>query len=144
MEISSSNLVREERDKNVLVFVLSTFREPVLQEAEVNREEVLSMEEGRLLDLVHEKFNIILGGLEDTRCLSVAWGIVEKLEEKGWTTDIRVSTGSKRVDGYKFGEGGPGTIFAQHGHWPNFRSVTEGICKMALIACEENPDSGPC
>jgi len=110
----------------------------------VNREEILSMEEGKLLDLVHEKFNVTLGGLEDTRYLSIAWEIVEKLEKKGWTTDIRVSAGSKSVDGYKFGGGGPGTIFAQYGHRPNFRSVTEGICKMALIACAENPDSGLC
>ena len=29
LEISSSNLIREERDKNVLVFTLSTFRKSV-------------------------------------------------------------------------------------------------------------------
>ena len=110
----------------------------------MNREEILAMDEERLLDLVHEKFNVALGGLEDTRYLSVAWEIVEKLGEKGWTTDIRVSAGSKSVDGYKFEGGGPGTIFAQYGHWPNFRSVTEGICKTALIACEKNLNSGFC
>jgi len=82
----------------------------------MSREEILVMDEERLLDLVHEKFNIILGGLEDTRYLSVAWEIVEKLEQKGWTIDIRVSTGLKSVDGYKFEGGGPGTIFAQYGH----------------------------
>ena len=110
----------------------------------MDREEILSMEEGKLLDLVHEKFNVTLGGLEDTRYLSVAWEVVEKLEEKGWTTDIRVSAVSKSVDGYKFEGGGPGTIFAQYGHRPNFRSVTEGICKTALIACEKNLNSGFC
>jgi len=100
----------------------------------MDREEILSMEEGKLLDLVHEKFNVTLRGLEDSRYLSVAWEIVEKLEKKGWTTDIRVSAGSKSVDGYKFEGGGP----------PNFRSVTEGICKTALIACEKNLNSGFC
>ena len=137
MEISSNNLIREERDESVLVFVLSTFRCPVLQEVEMNREEILAMDEERLLGLVHEKFNVALGGLEDAKYLSVVWGVVEKLEKKGWTIDIRVSIGSKSVDGYKFEEGGPGTIFAQYGHRPNFRSITEGICKTALIACEK-------
>ena len=137
LEISSNNLIREEGDESVLVFVLSTFRGPVLQEVEMNREEILAMDEERLLDLVHEKFNVALGGLEDAKYLSVVWGVVEKLEKKGWTIDIRVSTGSKSVDGYKFEEGGPGTIFAQYGHRPNFRSITEGICKTALIACEK-------
>ena len=137
MEISSNNLIREERDESVLVFILSTFRGPVLQEVEMNREEILAMDEERLLDLVHYKFNAALRGLEDTRYLSVAWEIVEKLEKKGWTTDIRASAGSKSVDGYKFEGGGPGTIFAQYGHRPNFTSITEGICKTALIACEK-------
>ena len=120
-----------------MVFVLSTFRGPVLQEVEMNREEILAMDEGRLLDLVHEKFGVALGGLEDAKYLSAVWGIVGKLEKKGWTIDIRASTDSKSVDGYKFEEGGPGTIFAQYGHRPNFRSITEGICKTALIACEK-------
>ena len=137
LEISSNNLIREEGDESVLVFVLSTFRGPVLQEVEMNREEILAMDEERLLDLVHEEFNVALGGLEDAKYLSVVWGVVEKLEKKGWAIDIRVSTGSKSVDGYKFEGGGPGTIFAQYGHRPNFRSITEGICKTALIACEK-------
>ena len=82
LEISSNNLIREERDESVLVFILSTFRGQVLQEVEMNREEILAMDEERLLDLVHEEFNVALGGLEDTRYLSVAWEIVEKLGEK--------------------------------------------------------------
>jgi hypothetical protein len=103
----------------------------------MNREEILAMDEERLLDLVHEKFNVALGGLEDRKYLSAVWGVVEKLVKKGWTIDIRVGKGSKRVDGYKFEEGGPGTIFAQYGQRPNFRSISEGICKTALIACEK-------
>ncbi|MFO8239644.1 MAG: hypothetical protein R6T90_01455 [Dissulfuribacterales bacterium] len=104
----------------------------------MDRKEILSMGEEKLLDLVHDRFSVTLGGLEDTKYLSAAWEIVEKLERDGWTTDIRIGEGLKRVDGYKFDENGPGTIFAQYGHWPSFNSVTEGICKTALIAYEEN------
>jgi hypothetical protein len=106
----------------------------------MDREEILLMEDEKLLDLVRDKFNVTLEGLEDKKYLSVVWKIVEKLEEDGWTIDVRVGEGSRRVDGYKFKGGGPGTIFAQYGHWPEFRSVAEGICKTALIAYEESPN----
>jgi hypothetical protein len=46
----------------------------------------------------------------------------------------------KRVDGYDFKGGGPRTIFAQYGEFPNFGSVTEGICKTSLIALELERD----
>jgi len=102
----------------------------------MNREEILAMDEEKLLDLVREQFNVTFGGLEDAKYLSIAWAIVEKLGEEGWTIDFRVGMGSKTVDGYKFGDGGPGTIFAQYGQRPSFKSITEGICKTALIARE--------
>jgi len=104
----------------------------------MDREEILAMGEEQLLDLVHEKFDVSLGGLEDARYISVAWGILGNLEKKGWTFNITTSRRLKNVDGYKFEGGGPGTIFAQYGTHPNFSSVTEGICKTALIACTEN------
>jgi hypothetical protein len=46
----------------------------------------------------------------------------------------------KRVDGYDFKGGSPRTIFAQHGEFPNFGSITEGICKTSLIILELEGD----
>jgi hypothetical protein len=106
----------------------------------MDREEILMIGEKRLLDLVREKFDVTIRNLEDTNYLSAAWEIVKKLEKKGWTINIRTGEGIKRVDGYKFVEGSPRTIFAQHGQSPNFTSITEGICKTALIVL--NIDEG--
>jgi hypothetical protein len=106
----------------------------------MSRKEILAMEEERLLDLVQEKFDVRVKNLQDTESLSTAWEIVEKLEKRGWTIDIRSSESMKRVDGYDFKGGGPRTIFAQHGEFPNFGSITEGICKTSLIILELEGD----
>lgn len=106
----------------------------------MDRQEILTMGEEKLLDLVHEKFDVTIRNLENTNYLSAAWEIVKKLEKKGWTIDIRTGERIKSVDAYKFGEDGPGTIFAQHGRVPEFKSITEGICKTALIV--SNIDEG--
>lgn len=103
----------------------------------MDREEILGMGERKLLNLIHEKFGITVNGLEDTKHLSEAWKVVEKLEEKGWRIDVMAKKGSREVDGIILGEKGPETIFAQYLDMPNFGSVTEGICKTALIILEE-------
>jgi hypothetical protein len=106
----------------------------------MSRKEILAMEEEKFLDLVQEKFDVRVKNLQDTESLSTAWEIVEKLEKKSWTIDIRSSESMKRVDGYDFKGGSPRTIFAQHGEFPNFGSITEGICKTSLIILELEGD----
>ncbi|OYD15184.1 hypothetical protein CH330_06375 [candidate division WOR-3 bacterium JGI_Cruoil_03_51_56] len=100
----------------------------------MDMKEFLVMEDQQVLDLVQKRFGIKINGLEDTKNLSTAWKIVEKLKKAGWTIDIRVNAELKTVDGYRFEMGSPRTIFAQHGYRPNFGSITEGICRTGLIA----------
>ena len=99
----------------------------------MNKKEILAMKEEKLLNLIQEKFNVRIKNLSDTESLSTAWEIVEQLKEKGWRVDILSSKNREKIDAIKFAGGGPGTIFAQHGESPFFRSVTEGICKTSLI-----------
>lgn len=100
----------------------------------MDRDSILVLEEAPLLDIVEKNFNVKLGGLRDEEYLTQAWGIMEILVEKGWSFDTRLGQNLKRIDGYKFDNGGPGTIFAQHGSLPCFDSMCEGICKTCLIA----------
>lgn len=137
----SENDIDNPADSTKINRICGTFKKLNESRIEMNREEILAMEKERLLDLVQEKFNVRIKNLQDIESLSIAWEIVEKLEKRGWTIDIRSSESMKRVDGYKFIKGGgPGTIFAQHYEFPNFRSVTEGICKTSLIALELEGD----
>lgn len=99
----------------------------------MDRDTILALEEKPLLDIVEKNFNIKLEGLRDEEHLSQTWGIMEILVKKGWGFDMRLNQNLKSVDGYKF-DNGPGTIFAQHGSRPYFRSICEGICKTCLIA----------
>ena len=99
----------------------------------MDRDSILVLEEKPLLELVEKNFHVRLEGLKDEEHLSIAWGIMEILAEKGWGFDIRLERNLKSVDGYKF-DNGPGTIFAQHGSRPYFGSMCEGICKTCLIA----------
>ena len=106
----------------------------------MSRKEILAMGEERLLDLVQEKFDVRVKNLQDTESLSTVWEIVEKLEKRDWRIDIISSESVKEVDGLKFKGDGPGSVFAQHGEFPNFRSITEGICKTSLIILELEGD----
>ena len=100
----------------------------------MNREKILALKQNELLDIVNKKFDITISGLEDAKNLSDAWKIVEKLEKKGWRFDIVSAKGLKQVDGLRLENGNPVTIFAQYSYSPHFESITEGICKTALIA----------
>ncbi|ACN17438.1 hypothetical protein HRM2_43820 [Desulforapulum autotrophicum HRM2] len=99
----------------------------------MDRDTILALEEAPLLDIVGKNFNVKLGGLRDEEYLTQAWRIMEILVEKGWSFDMRLERNLKRIDGYKF-DNGPGTIFAQHGSWPYFDTMCEGICKTCLVA----------
>jgi hypothetical protein len=99
----------------------------------MDKDTIMALGEKPLLEIVEKNFNIKLSGLRDDKHLSVAWGIIDILVEKGWVFDMRRELNMNSVDGFKF-KNGPGTIFAQHGHRPNFGSMCEGICKTCLIA----------
>lgn len=101
----------------------------------MTRDEILSLPQDKLPELVYNNFGVRLSGLEDSRYMSSAWQIVEMLVKKGWGIDLRRSPKAIMVDCYKF-DNGPGTIFAQYGARPNFSSIVEGICKTALIALQ--------
>jgi hypothetical protein len=106
------------------------------------RKEILALDENALLDLVAERFAVKLKGLEDVTCLGDAWRIVEKLDHMGWAVDIRNMKGRKIVDAFGFQDGGPITVFARYGEDPDFGSVSEGICKTALVILEETNTAG--
>ncbi len=104
----------------------------------MNREEILEMSESELLNLIREKYEIKIEGLDDKKYLSQVWAIIEKLNEKGWRIDIRAEKNSKKVDGIIIENGSPRTVFAKfRGRVPRFQSVTEGICRLALIIMVE-------
>ncbi len=106
----------------------------------MTREEIINLSGDDLFLLVYKNFGIQVNGLEDSENLSSAWRIAEALARQGWGIDIRLTKDFINVDGYKFENGGPGTIFAQHGFRPEFDTAVEGICKTGLIAlqCTEN------
>ncbi|MEA3475799.1 MAG: hypothetical protein U9R23_05105 [Candidatus Cloacimonadota bacterium] len=100
----------------------------------MDRKKILTLKQNELLDIVNKRFDITISGLEDAKNLSDAWKIVERLEKKGWRFDIISAKALKQVDGLRLENGNPVTIFAQYGYSPHFESITEGICKTALIA----------
>ncbi|MGM0549340.1 MAG: hypothetical protein ACQER0_08735 [Bacillota bacterium] len=103
----------------------------------MTRAKILKMKENKLLKLIKENFGIELNGLDDSENLSKVWTIAEELMEKDWRIDIIINKNSKRVDGMFINKGKPKTLFARYGKTPEFRSITEGICKIALIIIEE-------
>ncbi|WP_297506630.1 hypothetical protein [Thermococcus sp.] len=82
-----------------------------------------------LLEKVREKFGIEVAEND----MGSAWKLVERLEEKGWVVYIITGRGRKQVDAWHENFG---TLFAQFGENPNFRSVFEGILTVALLAKE--------
>jgi len=74
-------------------------------------------------------------GLEirDENDMTNAWKLVEILKDKGWVVYIITAKGREQVDAWH-----PtfGSLFAQFGENPGFRSVLEGICNVALLVRE--------
>ncbi len=99
----------------------------------MNREDILSMDECEIIKNVSNAYNLKIKTLQDEKDLSKAWNIVKKLFEKGWRIDIRAESKSIEVDGITMKNGSPNTVFARFGRIPDFESLTEGICKLALI-----------
>gem|GEM_PF-880529 len=103
----------------------------------MNRKEILNLDEDKLINSINEKFETNIKNLEDTDFLSEIWNIVENLMEEGWRINIIAEDDLKQVDGILINDGRPETIFAQYGKVPDFDSIAEGICKTALIIKEE-------
>ncbi|HKL81327.1 MAG TPA: hypothetical protein VJ879_02335 [Desulfobacter sp.] len=102
----------------------------------MTREEIMELSEDSLFQLVYKNFGVQVNGLKDSENVSSAWLIAEALARQGWGIDIRLTKDFINVDGHKFENGGPGTIFAQHGFRPDFDTAVEGICKTGLIALQ--------
>lgn len=102
----------------------------------MKRQEILKLDEEKVLKLISEKFDKNIDGFDDTEHLAQAWKIVEVLIVKGWRMNIIADDKVKQVDAILM-DGGPETIFAQYGKVPVFDSITEGISKVALIIFEE-------
>ncbi|HMB30512.1 MAG TPA: hypothetical protein VKN82_01675 [Desulfohalobiaceae bacterium] len=101
----------------------------------MTRNEIMNLPEKDLLGLIFKNFGIKISGLDDNTNMSSAWQISQELVKQGWGVDIRLTEGLINVDGYKF-DNGPGTIFAQYGSRPNFKTTVEGICKTSLVALQ--------
>ncbi|WP_457742585.1 hypothetical protein [Thermococcus sp.] len=80
-----------------------------------------------LTEKIREKFGFRVNDMAD------AWRLVDWLEERGWVVYIITAKNRKQVDAWhqKYG-----TLFAQFGEVPNFRSIFEGILTVALLAKE--------
>jgi hypothetical protein len=83
-----------------------------------------------LFERIREEYGIEIQNEED---MTNAWKLVEILKEKGWMVYIITAKGREQVDAWhpKFG-----SLFAQFGETPNFTSVMDGICNVALLVKE--------
>ncbi|ASJ03465.1 hypothetical protein A3L09_09435 [Thermococcus profundus] len=83
-----------------------------------------------LFERVEREYGVRIEGPED---MGNAWKLIEILKEKGWVVYIITAKGREQVDAWH-----PdfGSLFAQFGESPNFGSVLEGICNVALLVRE--------
>ncbi len=83
-----------------------------------------------LFERVREEYGVEIADEND---MTNAWKLVEILKEKGWVVYIITAKGREQVDAW---HPGFGSLFAQFGETPNFGSVLEGICNIALLVKE--------
>jgi len=71
--------------------------------------------------------------ISDEGDMTNAWKLVEVLKEDGWVVYIIPAKGREQVDAWhpKYG-----SLYAQFGEIPHFKSVVEGICVTALTIKE--------
>lgn len=71
--------------------------------------------------------------ISDEGDMTNAWKLVEVLKEDGWVVYIITAKGREQVDAWhpKYG-----SLYAQFGEIPHFKSVVEGICVTALTIKE--------
>ena len=83
-----------------------------------------------LFERVREEYGVEIADEND---MTNAWKLIEILKKKGWVVYIITAKGREQVDAWheKFG-----SLFAQFGETPNFGSVLEGICSIALLVKE--------
>ena len=75
---------------------------------------------------VREEYGIEIRDEED---MTNAWKLVETLKDKGWVVYIITAKGREQVDAW---HPNYGSLYAQFGEIPYFKSVIEGICVTAL------------
>lgn len=87
-----------------------------------------------LFEKVKEAYGI---EIHDESDMTNAWKLVEILKEKGWVIYVITAKGREQVDAW---HPAFGSLFAQFGESPGFKSVLEGICNVALLirGLEEN------
>ncbi|ASJ07036.1 hypothetical protein [Thermococcus pacificus] len=83
-----------------------------------------------LFERVKEEYGV---EIRDENDMTNAWKLVEALKEKGWVVYIITAKGREQVDAW---HPSFGSLFAQFGENPNFGSVLEGICNIALLVKE--------
>ncbi len=83
-----------------------------------------------LFTRIKDEYNVEIRDLED---MTSAWRLVDALKEGGWVVYIITSKGRNQVDAWHRDFG---SLFAQFGESPQFRSVLEGICNVALLVKE--------
>ncbi|ASJ01173.1 hypothetical protein [Thermococcus gorgonarius] len=83
-----------------------------------------------LFERVKEEYGV---EIHDENDMTNAWKLVEALKEKGWVVYIITAKGREQVDAW---HPSFGSLFAQFGETPNFGSVLEGICNIALLVKE--------
>jgi len=71
--------------------------------------------------------------IEDENDMTSAWKLVEMLKEDGWVVYIITAKGREQVDAW---HPNYGSLYAQFGEIPHFKSVIEGICVTALTIKE--------
>ncbi|NJE06142.1 hypothetical protein E3E36_08315 [Thermococcus sp. M36] len=71
--------------------------------------------------------------IKDKNDMTNAWRLVETLKDSGWVVYIITAKDREQVDAWHPDHG---TIFAQFGENPRFKSVMEGILTVALLAKE--------
>jgi len=103
----------------------------------MNRAEIFKLDNKSLLKLINQKHDVKLRSLTDQESLSQVWLIVTSLLKEGWRIDIQAYEKKIKVDGILLNQGRPVTVFAQYGTLPEFDTVVEGICRLALIIAEE-------
>ncbi|NJE03323.1 hypothetical protein [Thermococcus sp. MV11] len=79
-----------------------------------------------LFERVKAEFGVEVRNEND---MSGAWKLVEMLKDKGWVVYIITARGREQVDAW---HPNYGSLYAQFGDIPSFKSVVEGICLTAL------------
>ena len=87
-----------------------------------------------LIEKVREEYGV---EIKDENDMTSAWRLVEILKDKGWVVYVITAKGREQVDAW---HPSYGSLYAQFGEIPLFRSIVEGICVTALHVRELEKD----